>query len=94
MLELWEKKWVKFKWTGWIKSMLKLVQAQNWAKTRIAGSVGMNITVGRKGRNIFRDTIQILEEIKVALWFQKLKGLEFESPRFSRTLFISWVHIH
>lgn len=56
--------------------MLKIVRAQNWAKTRIRMyKNGYNSRVG-KGRNIFRDTIQILKEIKVALWFQKLKGLE------------------
>lgn len=67
--------------------MLKIVQAQNWAKTRIhMYKNGYNSRVG-EGRNIFRDTIQILKEIKAALWFQKLKDLEtLRVLGFSRTV--------
>lgn len=67
--------------------MLKIVRAQNWAKTRICMyKNGYNSRVG-EGRNIFRDTIQILKEIKAALWFQKLKDLEtLRVLGFSRTV--------
>lgn len=54
-----------------------------------------NSRVG-KGRNVFTDTVQILKEIKAALWFQKLKGLEtLRVLGFSRTvLFTYFMDVH